>query len=68
MNFLAGTDYLIHFDQSALNEKYKTFLVKFMPEFETVEQLHKQMKEFKVLCNLRNVTSKQRAFALMCTR
>ena len=61
------SDYLVHFDQSTLNEEYKIFVAKFMPECKTVERLHKQIKELKVPRNLGNVTTKQRPFALMYT-
>ena len=50
-----------------MNSEYKEFVSKFMPECMTVDRLHKRIKEFKII-RCKNVTSKQKAFALMCTR
>ena len=45
MNFFSWhSDYPIHFDQYTLNEECKTFIVKFMPEYEIAEHLQKQIK------------------------
>ena len=50
-----------------MNKEYKEFVTTFMPECLTTDHLHKQIKEFKVI-KFKNVTSKQKAFALMYTR
>ena len=44
-----------------MNNEYKEFFSKFMPEYMTVDYLHKQIKEFKII-RCKNATSKQKAF------
>ena len=65
--FSRHSQYSIHLDEKSLNSEYKEFVSKFLPECMTVDHLHKQIKEFKII-RCKNATSKQKAFTLMYTR
>ena len=66
-HFSRQVDYPLHLHESKLNNEYKSFIVDIMLDCSTVDHLHKQIQEFKILRN-KNATLKQRAFALMCSR
>ena len=50
-----------------MNEEYKKFVTEYMPECSTYEQIHKQIKDFKIIGG-KKPTLKQKAFALMYSR
>ena len=48
--FLAmQADHSVTVDEKKLNEEYKTFVREYMPECSTNEQIHKQIKGFKII-------------------
>ena len=61
------TDYSVMMDEKKLNEEYKKFVTEYMPESSTYEQIHKQIKDFKIIGG-RKPTLKQKVFALMYSR
>ena len=65
--FSRHSEYPVHLDEKSMNKEYKEFVSKFMPECVTVDNLNKQIKEFKII-RCENATSKRKAFALMYTR
>ena len=54
-------------DEQKLNEEYKKFVAEYIPECSTYEQIHKQIKDFKIIGG-KEPTLKQKAFALMYRR
>ena len=63
-HFIRQADDPVHLDESKLNNEYKSFIVDFMSDCLTVDHLHKQIQEIKILRN-KNATPTQRAFSLM---
>ena len=57
----------IMIDEKKLNEEYEKFVTEYMPECSTNEQIHKQIKDFKIIGG-KKTTLKQKAFALMYCR
>ena len=54
-------------DEKKLNEECKGFVTEYIPECSTCEQIHKQIKDFKIIGG-KKPTLKQKAFALMYSR
>ena len=66
--FLAmQANHLVMINEKKLNEEYKKFVTEYMPECSTYEQIHKQIKDFKIIGG-KKPTLKQKAFALMYIR
>ena len=42
-------DHSVMIDEQKLNEEYKKFVTEYMPECSTYEQIHKQIKDFKII-------------------
>ena len=57
--FSRHSEYPVHLDEQSISIQYKEFVSKFMPNCTTVDHLHKQIKEFKIIRS-KNVTSKQK--------
>ena len=66
-HFSRQADYPVHLDESKLDNEYKSFIVDFMSDCSTVDHLHKQIQEFKILRN-KNASRKQRAFCVNVCR
>ena len=67
-NFRYYSDHPVTFaEPEKLNEEYKDFLLTCMSDCSTSQHIHERIKEFKLLKS-KNVTSRQKAFALIYTR